>query len=166
MTDPKARMERPCHRRTRGGLTAGPSKVRTMAAQRDQARIYRRITEDGAVVVPPRIASWLERHAGITADLRIRLRGVDPEAYEVLAALRLAALRHSSSDFGTKVGTTQLNTTRSETWLTTSEAAKQVNITDRCVRKWIAEGRLPATRHGGRWLIDRNALALAANSFG
>jgi excisionase family DNA binding protein len=130
-----------------------------VAAQHDQvARIHRRITEGGAVIVPPRIASWLERHSGVTADLRVRVRGVDPEAYEVLAALHLAALHDSSSDCGTKVGTAQPHTTESETWLTTGEAAKHADVTDRCVRKWIADGRLPATRHGGRWLIHRKAL--------
>jgi excisionase family DNA binding protein len=130
-----------------------------VAAQRDEvARIHRRITEDGSVIVPPRIAAWLERRARVTADLRIRLRGVDPDAYAVLAALHLAALYDSSSDCGTKVGAGQPTTTESETWLTTSEAAKQADVTDRCVRKWIAEGRLPATRQGGRWLIHRKAL--------
>ena len=66
----------------------GLAAVRTAAAQRDHvARIQRRITADGSVIVPPRIAAWLERHAGVTGDRRIRLRGNDPDAYEVLAAL-------------------------------------------------------------------------------
>ena len=43
-------------------------------------------------------------------------------------------------------------------WLTTSEAALEADVTDRCIRKWIVQGRLPATWHGGRWLIDRTAL--------
>jgi excisionase family DNA binding protein len=140
-----------------GAMTA--SKVRTVAAQRDQvAHIERRITEDGSAIVPPRIAAWLERRAGVTADLRIRLRGVDREAYAALAALHLSAMYDSSSDCGTKVGAAQETTAQSETWLTTSEAAQQADVTDRCVRKWIAEGRLPATRRGGRWLIHRKAL--------
>ncbi|MDX1885361.1 helix-turn-helix domain-containing protein [Mycolicibacterium sp. 120270] len=84
------------------------------------------------------------------------MRGVDPEAYEVLAALHLGALHRSVC--GPKVGFPQRNTTKSTVWLTTSEAARQANVTDRSIRRWIAEGRLPATRHGGRWLIHRNAL--------
>ena len=31
-------------------------------------------------------------------------------------------------------------------------------MTDRAIRKWIAQGRLPATRYGGRWLIDQTDL--------
>lgn len=97
------------------------SEVRTVTAQHDQAtRIQRRITEDGSVIVPPRIAAWLEQHAGVTADLRVRLRGVDSEAYEVLAALHLAALHPSSSVRGTKVAPSQPDTTKSNMWLTTS----------------------------------------------
>ena len=132
--------------------------MRTAAAQRDQAaRIRRRTIADGSVIVPPRIAAWLERHAGVTGDRRIRLRGNDPVAYEVLAALHLAALHHRS-DCGTEVAAQQPHTTRSEMWLTTSEAALEAGVTDRCLRKWIAQGGLAATRHGGRWLIHRTAL--------
>jgi excisionase family DNA binding protein len=136
-----------------------PRRRKSIAAQRDHVtRIQLRITEDGSVIVPPRIAAWLEQHAGVTGDLRVRLRGMDPEAYEVLAALHLAALHHSSSAAGTKVDRSQRFTTRSRVLLTTSEAAQQANVTDRCIRKWIAEGRLLGTKHGGRWLIERNAL--------
>ncbi|WP_448440397.1 helix-turn-helix domain-containing protein [Mycolicibacterium sp. XJ2] len=133
--------------------------VETTPAQRDYVtHIQRRITKDGSVIVPPRIAAWLERHAGITAELRIRLRGTDPEAYEVLTALHLAALKRSNSDCGTKVAGGQGETTESEQWLTTSEAAELADVTDRCIRNWIAAGQLPAARHGGRWLINRIAL--------
>lgn len=140
-----------------------PHRQRIAAAHRDHImRIQLRITEDGSVIVPPRIAAWLERHAGVTADRRIRLRGVDPEAYEVLAALHLAALDYTSgSDRGTKVVYPERPTAKSDLWLTTKEAAEQAGVTDRCIRKWIAEGRLPATRHGDHWLIDRNALQVS-----
>ena len=35
-------------------------------------------------------------------------------------------------------------------------------MTDRAIRKWIAQGRLPATRYGGRWLIDQTDLDVRA----
>lgn len=120
-------------------------------------RITRHIQPDGSVTVPPRIAAWLESQAGLTADRRINLRTTDPEAYVALAALHLAAL---SSDSGTEQSAGQRNTARSEMWLSTSEAAKAMNVTDRCVRKWCATGRLRAQLVGGRWLINPNSIAL------
>jgi excisionase family DNA binding protein len=119
-----------------------------------EARICRHVTNDGAVVVPGRIAAWLEQKAGVTADRRIRLRITDPEAYEVLAALHLAALHHGS-DCGTKASVVQRNTEQSKVWMTTAEYAAEHHISDRAVRKAIAHQRLPATKHGGRWLIRR-----------
>ena len=56
------------------------------------SRISRHMTAEGAVVVNGRIASWLERQAGMTSDRRICLRGKDAEMYEVIAALHVAAL--------------------------------------------------------------------------
>ena len=125
------------------------------------SRIGRHITPEGCVVVPARIAAWLEDKAGVTADRRIMLRDTDPEAYEVLAALRIAALQHRSAN-GTKVVGTAPDSTESEQWLTTSQAAAQVGVTDRCIRKWIGTGRLPAQRHGRDWRINPAHLHIRA----
>jgi hypothetical protein len=57
-------------------------------------RIGRHVTAEGSVIVPTRIAHWLEQKAGVTGDKRISLRDTDPLAYEVLAALHIAALSH------------------------------------------------------------------------
>jgi excisionase family DNA binding protein len=122
-------------------------------------RIARRLTDDGSVIVPPRIAAWLEDKASVTSERRIMLRDVDPTAYEVLAALRLAALAHRSGN-GTKIAAPQPDQPQSESWLTTSQAAQTAGVTDRCIRKWIAQHRLPATRHGERWLIRPDHLHL------
>ena len=127
------------------------------------SRIGRRITPSGAVVVPPRIAHWLEQKAGVTADRRIALRGTDAEAYEVLAALRLAALSHDSAraDIGPKGVAGQASPQElEEQWITTLDAAQELGIDARTIRKWIATGRLQARRHGGRWLIRRNDLQI------
>lgn len=119
--------------------------------------IGRHLTPDGSVIVPPRIAKWLEDKAGMTADRRIMLRDTDPEAYEVLMALHLAAIT-PRSDCGTKDAEHQPNQPESVQWLTTNEAATETGVTDRCIRKRINDGRLLATRRGGQWLINRNDL--------
>lgn len=115
-------------------------------------RIGRHIRPDGSVAVPPRIAYWLESQAGLTADRRISLRTADPTAYEILSALHLAALSHRSGN-GTKPTAAQADSQESSSWITTVAAAAQLGVTDRCIRKWCSQGRIPATRHGGRWLI-------------
>lgn len=129
------------------------------------ARIAAHIQPDGSVTVPPRIAAWLEKKAGLNAERRIALRDADPAAYAVLAALHLAALNRDSSDCGTKIAAPQRAAQELQVWITTSEAAEYLGVTDRAIRKMIAEGKLPAQRPGGRgrWLVDRrhvNALAL------
>jgi excisionase family DNA binding protein len=117
------------------------------------------VTADGSVIVPPRIAHWLETKAGITADWRDRLRDTDPEAHAVMVEFHAAALRHGRrSDCGTNSVVGQRQGPPLKTWIGTAEAARALNVTDRCVRKWCRSGRLPATVSGGRWLINRNDL--------
>lgn len=120
-------------------------------------RIARHITPDGSVTVPQRIAHWLESQAGLTADRRINLRITDPSAYEVLAALHLAALSHRSGN-GTKTAGAQPDPQDLTPWMTAREAAERLGVTDRAIRKWCQAGRLPAIRHGHRWLINRQHL--------
>lgn len=117
----------------------------------------RRITSDGWVFLPPRIAAWIEKHAGMTADRRMRLRGSDHEAYIAFASLHLAALR---SDSGTESCVGQRNKGQSESWMSTSEAAEALGVTDRCIRKWCNTGRIHAVMTGGRWLVNPNTIAL------
>lgn len=123
-----------------------------------EVRITQRITADGSVIIPPRIARWLENACILTADRRVRLRDADPDAYIALAALHLSALR---ADCGTDHVAGQRNTEESEIWLSTKQAAKALNITDRCVRKWCTTGRLHAEMVGARWLVNPNSVALA-----
>ena len=42
--------------------------------------------------------------------------------------------------------------------LSPSQAAKQIGTTTRSVQRWIANGRLPARRVGGRWRVASDAL--------
>jgi excisionase family DNA binding protein len=116
----------------------------------------RYVTGNGSVIVPPRIAHWLETKTGVTADWRISLQGTDPEAYEVMLALHMAALRHRA---GIGTNSTVGQSERAESKLmSTTEAAREMKVTDRCIRKWITAGRLPATMSGCRWLVNRDDL--------
>ncbi|MBB6343777.1 excisionase family DNA binding protein [Nonomuraea muscovyensis] len=105
------------------------------------------------VVVPGRVAAWLERHAQL-GRLRIERRGQDPEVDAVLAALRQAAAAWRSSATGTP-NTNQPEPVPLSPQMGTSSAADLLGITDRAVLKAIHEGRLPAERVAGRWLITR-----------
>lgn len=125
-----------------------------------EARIVQRMTRDHSAIIPPRIAHWLEQISGMTADRRMRLRDTDPDAYIALTALHLAALH---SDCGTDQVARQRNTTQSEMWLSTKQAAKALNVTDRCVRNWCTTGRLHAELVGARWLVNPNNITLALN---
>lgn len=113
-------------------------------------------TDGPAVLLPPRIAALLESKAGLSA-LRVRLRGVDPEASDVLEAIRYAAMSWreavpGSAPTGTKVAP-EAEPEPACKWVTTGKAADLVGISSRAIRKAIAEGRLPATEVGGRYRI-------------
>ena len=132
-----------------GGIGSTPS----VKSANWSARISRHMTSDGSVIVSPRIAAWLDAKAAVTSDRRIRVRETDPEAYEVLTALRLAALVYGSGN-GTNPQLSQQIPGELETWLTTVEAGRRLGITDRAVRKRITAGQLAATLYGGRWLLN------------
>ena len=38
-------------------------------------------------------------------------------------------------------------------WITVAEASKRLDISERSVRTWIAEGKLNARKQGRKWLI-------------
>jgi excisionase family DNA binding protein len=118
-------------------------------------QISRHLSPGGDAVVPPRIAAWLEEKAGVSSDRRILLRETDPEAYSVLAALHIAALVHRSA-IGMESPIRQISSGELATWLTTGDVSNRLGVTDRAIRKRIASGRLPATKFGGRWLLNRN----------
>jgi excisionase family DNA binding protein len=45
-------------------------------------------------------------------------------------------------------------------WLTTTDAARVLGVTERAVVKRIAAGALPALRQGRRWRVDASSLAM------
>lgn len=108
------------------------------------------------VVVPGRVAAWLERYAQLR-QIRTEHRGVDPEVDAVLVALAVAAAAWRqqtgvSSDQGTDQRKQPEPGPCSD--LSTTEAADRIGITDRGVRAAIAAGRLHAHRDGDRWRVD------------
>ncbi|MEZ7240788.1 helix-turn-helix domain-containing protein [Rhodococcus sp. GXMU-t2271] len=109
------------------------------------------------VIVPARVAAWLERRADLNT-LRINSRGLDPEIDAVLGALRISSLVWRNSVDGTTPTEPTEPTAPSPQWMSTSQVATHLGITDRAVRKAIARGALHAENIDGRWLIDRDEL--------
>lgn len=109
-----------------------------------------------AVVLDARTCAWLERYAGLTA-LRVRVRGTDPAISRQLEEIRVAAMTWRSSAIGT-AGDVQPELAPRSEWLSTGQAAKELDMTDRAIRKAIAENRLTATEVGGRYRISREDL--------
>jgi excisionase family DNA binding protein len=106
--------------------------------------------------MPGRIAAILERHADLSA-LRVRTRGVDPEATAVLEAIRYAAMSWRISATGNAGNTTEELPSRSK-WLSTTAAADLLGMTRRGVGAAIARRNLPATLFGRVWRISREDL--------
>ena len=109
------------------------------------------------VIVPARVAAWLERRAGLNA-IRIGNRGLDPEVDAVLGALRIGALVWRNSVDGTDATQTAEPEPPSPQRVSTNQAATHLGITDRAVRKAIARGAICAENIDGRWVIDREEL--------
>jgi excisionase family DNA binding protein len=105
------------------------------------------------VVVPGRVAAWLERHTDLRR-LRAGVRGQDPEIDAVLVALATAAAAWRA----TATGTPDAARPEAESpcqQMSTGQAADLLGVTPRAVRQAVHEGRLTAERVGSRWLLDR-----------
>lgn len=124
-----------------------------------EQKIAQHLTPDGSVIVPPRIAKWLQTRADIAPEWRAGLRDSDSEAYEVMMAISFAATQELSAS-GTKSDKVNGDHPRLSAWMTTAEVADELHITDRTARNWCESGKLPATKTGGRWLIRRTDLAI------
>jgi excisionase family DNA binding protein len=109
-----------------------------------------------AVILSARTAAWLERYAGLTS-LRVRVRGTDPEISRELEDLRRVAMSWRGSACGTTVAP-EAEPAAVSPWLSTGQAAALVELTPRAIRKAIAQGRLKASDHGGRWRVSREDL--------
>ncbi|WP_171467684.1 helix-turn-helix domain-containing protein [Cellulosimicrobium sp. 72-3] len=111
-------------------------------------------TQGPAVMVPARVAAWLEVRAGLSS-VRAKARGTDPEVDAVLFALRMAGLAWRTSATGSEVEPEPEVPRESSQWLSTGQAAELLGITDRAVRLAIREGRLDAEQVAGRYRISR-----------
>lgn len=108
---------------------------------------------DTVVVVPGALAARLWRVARLD-EVRVAANGRDPALYELLVAIKQAAMR-ASSEVGSEPVPTSEPRPLSEL-ITTQQAAERLNVTPRQVVKLLATGRLNGERdHDGRsWLID------------
>jgi len=110
----------------------------------------------GVVIVPARVAALLNR--AVLDDWRPGVREVDPELDAVLTALSVAGRAWRNASTGTATPAKPELATKSE-WLSTTQAATKLRITDRGARKAITDGRLDAVKVAGRWRVSREALA-------
>ena len=117
------------------------------------SRPARWLTPSGSVVIPPTIASWLEKRAGITAETRGRLETTDPEARAVLVALHMSAMLAGSPASGTTDATAHPGQPQSDPWMTTTEVARALAMTESGIRKAIARQRIPAEKRGRQYFI-------------
>lgn len=109
---------------------------------------------DGPIaIISGRVAAWLHQQLQLDA-LRKDVRGIDSEVDHVLIALSVAASAWRASVLGTGPRNLPEPKPRS-TWLTTTEVADLLNLTDRAVRSACQSGRLSAQRIGDRWQISR-----------
>lgn len=116
------------------------------------------VAADGPeVLVSGRVAAYLLRHAGLD-QWRREHRGEDPEVDNTLVALTVVALKWRGSATGTQQAARPELNPQSE-WLSTSQAATQLGITDAGVRKAIRERRLDANQIGRSYRINLEQLA-------
>ena len=106
------------------------------------------------LMLPPRIAALVERRTNIR-ELRLSVRGIDPEASAVLEDLRTAALSWSGSlretdDDKPREPPSEL--------ITSGGAADVTGISRQAIGKAIRSGRLSAQMVNGRYLIRRDDL--------
>jgi len=107
--------------------------------------------------VPADIALALLDRAGLE-EWRKRHRGEDPRVDQVLIKLREAAVRWIElTGHGLNRAPSADDDAPSE-WLTTAQAGERLGLAARTVRRYIANGDLPAERAGHMYLIHPDHL--------
>lgn len=95
-----------------------------MTAERTPAHYVHGLGMAGPVViVPGRIAAWLECHADLNS-VRVNARGMDPEADAVRLAIRWAALAWRDVATGRQQPAEPEVAGSSRQWMTTTQATK------------------------------------------
>lgn len=102
------------------------------------------------VIIPPRIAYVLETRASLST-LRTSTRGDDSELDSVLNAIRWLAMEWSVRANGSAP---RKPTEGAVNWYSPAQVATRTGLTEHAVRLAIREGRIPATKHDGRWHIS------------
>jgi excisionase family DNA binding protein len=97
------------------------------------------------------------QYAGLD-QYRREHRGEDPEVDQTLIALTVIALQWRNSATGTSKAPTPELDAQLE-WLSTTQAAEALTMTDRAIRKAIREKRLNAVHVGRAYRISREQLA-------
>ena len=105
------------------------------------------------VEVPGRVAAWLEARPDLRR-IRTDARGADPEVDAVLSDLhRVALLWRSCVDGSDPRKPAQAQPLLP--WLTVSEVANQLGVTESRVRQLVQAEALPAEQVDRRWRISR-----------
>lgn len=117
-------------------------------------RAYVHGLEGPVAVVPGRVAWWLEQT--VLRELRVEVRGEDPEVDAVLIAIRNTGLAWLNAVDGTTKR--QLERLAGESELTVDEAANRLRISPSGVRMAIRQRRLKASKRGRQWGITVNDL--------
>ncbi len=108
------------------------------------------------VVVPARVAAWLDQHG--MAALRVNARGIDAEVDAVMSALHFAALSWRTATSAQAEVDAEVPGSIAEDapslMVNTTKAAELLSISTRAVRLAVEAGRLPAEKVGGQWRIN------------
>lgn len=141
---------------------------------RDPASYVHGTGEDAVVVLPARAAALLDRLLDLR-QLRVKLRGNDPQIDSALLGLALAA-EHARAARGTSLAAPASGRGRTSaeaaeaaatsSSVSSSRAAVALGISPRAVRLALAEGRLSGRKVDGTWRVDAASLADVASAAG
>jgi hypothetical protein len=111
------------------------------------------LRDDGSVVVPPAVVPWLELQ--LREQLRKARGNLGSPAVALLKAFTVAAERFEGSAVGTSgrpVGSIDVGEVIAP-FLTSAQAARLTERSDRGIRKACERGSLPAQKVGNLWHI-------------
>lgn len=117
-------------------------------------RNWRLYANDYSTIITGRVAAVLHKELNI-AELRTRALGVDPELYDQLKSLHESSIDWRNSATGSQVAAVPELAAESTQWMSTSEVAGRLGITDRAVRAAIERKALKATVIGRSYRISR-----------
>lgn len=109
------------------------------------------------VVIPAEACAYILRYSPLW-DWAAQNRGKRPDVDAVIVAMGIKGREWANpvSDTGNmRAPIPEID--RPSEWLSTTQIASLLHMTSRNVIRLINEGRLPATNHGGRWWISRQA---------